>query len=522
MGGIHWIDIVVIVVYLFSLLIMGYYFSRKNNSTEEYFVGGRSYSGWVIGLSMVGTSISSVTFIAYPADGFKTSWLRFLPNFMLPIGIATAIYLFLPFFRRTKVTSAYEYLENRFGPSVRIYGAITFIISQLIRLALILYLLAILFHEMTGFSALMSVLIAGVFVAAYTIMGGIDAVIWTDVIQTIVLFLGGVIVLGVIIYSIPGGLGEIISTALADNKLSFAEWVNGHPQEVKWTFSLKEKTGLMMLILGLSVWLQEYGTNQNLIQRYAASRNMKEAKKAMIFSNFNIIIWAFYYFLGTALYVFFKEFPTTEATQILEGVRKAEQILPYFIIHYLPPGVTGIVIAAAVAAAMSSLDSSINAISTVTVHDIYRRHIVKGKEDKHYLKTAWVVATIASLFMILGAGILTQIEDNTLQDTATILASVVMGGVFGLYLFGFITKRGGIKAVWFGISITLLFSIWTVLMKKGFLPDWMSVPFDLYYTGFMSHIVMFAFIFAGTMIFITKKMDLKNLTVWTQDKTPIE
>jgi len=124
--------------------------------------------------------------------------------------------------------------------------------------------------------------------------------------------------------------------------------------------------------------------------------------------------------------------------------------------------------------------------------------------------------------MIIGAGILTQIEDNTLQDTATILASVVMGGVFGLYLFGFITKRGGIKAVWFGISITLLFSIWTVLMKKGYLPDWMSVPFDLYYTGFMSHIVMFTFIFAGTMIFITKKMNLKNLTVWTQDKSKIE
>ncbi len=520
--GLHWLDVVVIVVYMGSLILMGYYFSRKNNSTEEYFVGGRSYSGWIIGLSMVGTSISSVTFLAYPADGFKTAWLRFIPNFMLPIGILTAIYLFLPFFRRTKVTSAYEYLEHRFGPSARVYGAVTFIISQLIRLALILYLLSLLLHEMTGYSALVCVVLAGIFVAAYTIMGGIDAVIWTDVIQTIVLFLGGAIVLGVIIYAIPGGLGEIISVASADGKLAFTDWVDGHAEEVSWGLSLKNKTGLMMLILGLSVWLQEYGTNQNLIQRYAASRNMKEAKKAMLFSNLNIVIWAFYYFLGTALYVFFKQNPTVEATEILDGIRKAEQILPYFIINYLPPGITGIVIAAAVAAAMSSLDSSINAISTVTVHDIYRRHFVTDKEDKHYLRVAWVIASIASIIMIIGAGILTQIEDNTLQDTATILASVVMGGVFGLYLFGFITKRGGIKAVWFGISITLLFSMWTVLMKKGFLPDWMSVPFDLYYTGFMSHIIMFTFIFAGTMFFVTKKLKLKNLTIWTQDKEPIK
>ena len=520
--NLHWLDTVVIVVYMGSLILMGYYFSRKNKSTEEYFVGGRSYSGWIIGLSMVGTSISSVTFLAYPADGFKTAWLRFLPNFMLPIGILTAIYLFLPFFRRTKVTSAYEYLESRFGPSARVYGAVTFIISQLIRLALILYLLSLLLHEMTGYSALTSVILAGIFVAVYTIMGGIDAVIWTDVIQTIVLFLGGAIILLVIIYALPGGFGEIISVASADGKFAFADWVDGHPEAVSWGFSLKNKTGLMMLILGLSVWLQEYGTNQNLIQRYAASKNMKEAKKAMLFSNFNIVIWAFYYFLGTALYVFFKQNPTVEATEILDGLRKAEQILPYFIINYLPPGITGIVIAAAVAAAMSSLDSSINAISTVTIHDIYRRHIVKDREDKHYLHAAWAIASIASVFMIIGAGILTQIEGNTLQDTATVLASIVMGGVFGLYLFGFITKRGGIKAVWFGISITLIFSVWTVLMKKGFLPDWMSVPFDLYYTGFLSHIVMFTFIFAGTMFFVTKKLKLTNLTIWTQDKTPIE
>ena len=228
---LHWLDIATLIIYMGSLLVMGFYFSRKNTNTEEYFVGGRSYSGWVIGLSMVGTSISSVTFLAYPADGFKTAWLRFLPALMLPVVIMITAYYFLPFFRRTKITSAYEYLEHRFGPSVRVYGAATFIVGQLVRLSLILYILSLLMHEITGLSPEMCVVLAGVFVAIYTIFGGIDAVIWTDVMQTVVLVLGGIFCLSVIVNQLPGGFGQIFDVAIADGKLAFAELKEGilHP-----------------------------------------------------------------------------------------------------------------------------------------------------------------------------------------------------------------------------------------------------------------------------------------------------
>ena len=147
---LHWLDFTALAAYLGILVVMGLYFSRKNTNTEEYFVGGRSFSGWVIGLSMVGTSISSVTFLAFPADAFKTAWLRILPGFTLPLAILIAAYFFLPFYRRTKIISAYEYLENRFGSSVRTYGAITFMIGQLVRISIILYLLSLLMHEITG------------------------------------------------------------------------------------------------------------------------------------------------------------------------------------------------------------------------------------------------------------------------------------------------------------------------------------------------------------------------------------
>ena len=334
--NLHWLDIFAIVIYLSSLVIMGIYFSKKNTSTEEYFVGGRSYSGWVLGLSMIGTSISSVTFLAFPADAFKTSWLRFIPNYTLPIAILLAAYIFLPFFRRTKIISAYEYLEDRFSPSIRVYGAVTFLIGQLTRIALILFLVSLLMHEITGLGTLESILIAGVFVSIYTIIGGIDAVIWTDVIQTVILVLGGITILIIIVLAMPGGFSQILEIAISNNKFAVAELTNGRLNPVTWGFSLSDKTGLMMLFVGLTIWLQEYGTNQNIVQRYAAAKSMQEARKGLFtIGLLNIPIWAFYMFLGTALYAYFQVNAAPEAQEILLGTRKAEEIMPFFIINYM-------------------------------------------------------------------------------------------------------------------------------------------------------------------------------------------
>jgi len=515
------LDITILFIYLSGMVAMGIFFSGRNKSTEQYFVGGRSYNGWIVGLSMVGTSISSITFLAYPADGFKTAWLRYLPNLMMPLAVVFAAYFFLPFFKKTNITSAYEYLETRFGPSVRIYGAVTFIVAQLLRISIILYLLSLLIHEITGLNELWSVFAGGAFVAVYTVLGGIDAVIWTDVIQTVILMFGGVICISIIINQLPGGLTQLFEVALANNKLSFSELENGRLQKVPWGFSLTNKTGLMMLVLGLSHWLQEYGTNQNVIQRYAATKNMAEARKAMLVSMLNVPIWAFYMFLGTALFVFFQVFPTTEATEMLDGTRKAEQVLPFFIIHHLPSGVTGLIISAALAAAMSSLDSSINAISTVGIHDIYRRHLAKGREDKHYLNMARAIATAASLIMVGGAVVLIEAKTKTLQDTYTILLGFAAAGIFGLYMFGFFTTLKNTLAVWLALGATFSFSLWVVLASGGLLPQWMAVPFDLYYTSFLGHLGMFAVAVTASLLLISRgkaEKNLAGLTVWTQTK----
>ena len=171
---------------------------------------------------------------------------------------------------------------------------------------------------------------------------------------------------------------------------------------------------------------------------------------------------------------------------------------------------------------MSSLDSSINAISTIGVNDLYRRLWVKNRNDKHYLHIAWILATIASIIMIAGAIILSNTETKTLQDAGVILISLLMGGVTGLYMIGFLTKVGDSRTAWVGIILTFTFSLWTVLSGQGVLPDWMSVPFDLYYTGFIGNIVMFAAIFATASLIARSKRDLTNLTVWTQDDEKLD
>ncbi len=513
------LDVLVIGGYLGAMALMGVYFSRRNKDTERYFVGGRTFSGWVIGLSLVGTSISSVTFLAYPADAYKTSWLRFLPNLALPVCALVGAFVFLPIYRRLRIVSVYEYLEQRFGPSIRIYGALTYIAGQFVRVSAVLYLVALLMHEVTGWDPVLCIVVTGVVVSIYTIIGGIDAVIWTDVIQTIVLIIGGVLCLGLIISHIPGGVGQIISVAWTDHKLSIAELRDGQLEPARWGFSLTEKTGLMMIILGLTAYLNEFGANQTTVQRYAASRSISEARKALFVNAFlNVPIWALYMFLGTALYVFFKTFPQPEATAMLDGSQKAEQILPYFVIHYLPSGITGLVLAAALAAAMSSLDSSINAVSAVAVTDLYKRLVRKGRDDRHYLIVSWCLAAVTAVVMVGGAIVLAEMSTTTLQDTATILGSLLGAGLFGVFMLGIFTRRGDARAVGFGILGTLLFTAWTIVASRmpSLLPSVMSVPFELYYTGILGNVVMFVLGYAVGCLLPRREhaSRLKGLTVW--------
>jgi SSS family solute:Na+ symporter len=508
---LHWIDWVCVAGYLFAMAAMGVGFARKNQDTEEYFVGGRRFPGWAIGLSMVGTAISSLTFLALPADAFRTYWLRFLPYVFMPVAALIAAVWIIPFFRRGDAMTAYEYLEARFGPSIRIYGAATYIAAQLLRVSLILYLVALMMHALTGVDEILCILVAGTFVALYTIVGGIDAVIWTDVIQTIVLIGGSILCLGTIVVLLPGGLGQIFEVAMAHDKFAIGDLVDGELVRTGWGLDFTRKTIPLMLVMSLNFFLTEFATSQHYIQRYCAAASLTEARRAMWTTVLvGLPTWFFYMFLGTALFVFFQVFPEPETVAMLDGTQKPEGIVPFFVLSYLPHGIAGLVIAAALAAGMSSLDSSINAISTVWIVDIYKRHWVTDREDRHYLRVAWLVAGLASALMLAGAIWMLEAEGPSLQDISIRLTSLLGGGLLGIYLIGFFTTRGDARAIWCGILCTLLFTIWTT----GVLPDRFSVPFDLYYTAAFGNAVMVAVGFGMSLLLRRSSSVRSELSIW--------
>jgi SSS family solute:Na+ symporter len=528
------LDMVILIVYFIGMAAIGPICARRSKTTEGYFVGNRSFPGWLIGLSMFATSISSVTFVAYPADAYKTAYLRLLPCLMLPLGIFIASKIFLPFCRRAHVTSAFEYLEGRFGPGVRAYAAAAFIAGQFLRLSLVLFLVSLLVHEMTGLDPYFCILVGGVVTSFYTITGGIEAVIWTDFIQSFLLWGGGFLCLFLIIWRIPGGLGTIISTANADGKFMLGDlnMATKTLEHAPLGLSLSHKTVSMMLILGLTAWLTEYSSNQNVIQKYVAAKNPREATKAIwICCLCSVPTWAFFMFLGTSLYVYFKLNPSPEAADMLTGANgaKADAILPYFMINHLPSGVSGLVIAGVLAAAMSSLSSSINAISAVTVVDIYKRHIAIDRGDKHYVFVAKTIAVISSVLMLAGAALLMQADSKTLQDSATKLGSLFGAGLLGLYMLGFLTKRGDGRAVAVAIGCTLLWTAWMSAIEMGLVkPEWimgfgvpqnaaawLAKPMDTYYAGLIGNGLMFFVSYAFAALFFRTKRDLTNLTVWT-------
>ena len=595
------VDFVVLVVYFGAMAAMGPLFASKSRTTEGYFLGDRSFPGWLVGFSMFATSISSITFVAYPGDGYKAAWYRMSPNYMLPFVVLFAAYFFLPFFRRSHITSAYEYLEERFGPKTRLYAACAFIVNQVIRVALVLFLVSLLVKEILGWNPYVCIVVGGVVTSFYTVLGGIRAVLWTDFIQAIVLFAGGLIALFVVITNTPGTVGEITSRAIEQGKMSHhadvvVEVKDGEaiPADMLALFEnpadhgfervefddvdnapgaltvireianpphvlalvreqvpvgddpeiteevtrvrevklepiesvpikpsdLKNKTFLLILVMGIGNWLYEYSANQNVIQRYAASKSTKQARVAMLVCTaFSVPTWALFMFLGTGLYMFFLAAPTETAMEIYTGANgaKAESILPYFVVNYLPRGLTGLVIAAVLSAAMSSISSSMNGISAVGIVDVYRRHMAPGRDDRHYTLVAKGIGVAVAVVMIVGATILMRVQTTTLQDTATVLTALTAGGLLGFYLLGFFTKVADDRAMLAGIVVTLCFSLYCALASQI---DGIPQLVHNYYVGFLGHGLMFGIGYLLGKFFLRRRDGgLTNLTVWTiEDK----
>ncbi|GAA5222315.1 sodium:solute symporter family transporter [Membranihabitans marinus] len=498
-------DVITVLVYLVGMILAGLYFSRKNKTTEDYFVGNRSFSGWVIGLSMLGTIVSSATFLALPAAAYILDWRQLSVNLVVPFVAILAVIIFIPFFRRGKLTSAFEYLGERYGMVPRMYGTFSFIILQLIRMAQILFLVSLVIQFLTGISIVWVIIATGVFIGFYTIVGGIEAVIWTDVLQAIILLVGGAICCTWMVMDIPGGLSQVIEIAQANNKFSMGEM----------RFDLGERTFYTVAILGVITWLGIYSGDQNMVQRYASARSTREAQKAtLLYSAIALPMWILFFFIGTALFVFYQVNPS----DVIGGL-ESDQVLPYFIFSELPPVVSGIIISAVIAAAMSTMDSGVNAISTVSVVDLMKPWLAKGKTDAFYLKSAHWIAGVVTVLVISGAIGFSQIEKESMNDISLIVTSVFGGCLMGLFLMGFFTNKiDGYSAV-VALIVAVTFNIYLGLGLLGVLPDNWILKVHSYWVGALVNglFIVVAYVL-GSFRYKNSTKDLTGLTVWNRVK----
>lgn len=502
---IRFLDLLVLALFLVGIVVLGLYFAQRNNTTEEYFLGSRAFPGWAVGLSMVGTSVSSVTFLALPAAAFVLDWRQLTPNLMLPLVALVAVIFIIPIFRDGRNTSAFEYLEKRFGPLVRLYGSLSFLILQVLRLGTVLYLVSIPVAALTGMHILLVILIGGGFITLYTVFGGIGAVIWTDVIQTVILVLGGIFAIGFMVSAIPGGLGEVMTVGMAEGKFSLG------PTD----FTLSERTLWVMMLAGLLHFGTEYAGNQNVVQRYLASSSTREARKAsLICVAASVPMWTAFFFLGTCLFVYYTHNPSPLVANL-----QADEVLPYFILTSLPVGIAGLIVGGCIAAAMSSLDSSINAISTITTIDLLKRYLRPSAPDQFYLRFARLFALGAGLLMIGGAITFHYIPRESIADLLLIISAFFTGSLLTLFLLGFFTRRVGYRAALAGMVVGIVVNVYLVFNALGWLPRGLGLPVHDYTVNLIVNLVAAAIAYPlGVILWHTgmdRPRDLRGLTVWT-------
>jgi len=427
-------------IYMLLLIGMGYYFSRRENVTDEFFLAGRRIPWWAAGMSIYATQLSAITFIAIPAVAYATNWLVYPGYLTIFLMVPVVVMFYLPFFRRLNITTAYEYLEKRFTLAVRLFGSLSFIIFQLGRMSVLVFLPALVITAIIGMDIYVAIILMGIFSIVYTVMGGMEAVVWTDVIQVVVLVAGILYSLGFIIVYM-GGVGPIYEIAMADSKLLMFDWSLSFTDLVTWSIFL----GTFALQFG------PYTTDQAVIQRYLTTKDEKEASKSIWTNGIISIPTGFLFFaLGVCLYVFYKTSP-----ELLHVGMQNDQIFPLFIGQQLPVGLSGLVIAGIFAASMSSLDSSMHSISTAWTVDFYRR-FNPDSEEKYRLRLAKTVVVLVGIFGTAMACVLAMFPIQSLYFLFQEIVGLLSSALAGIFILGIFTERASSKGVIIGAVVSLV------------------------------------------------------------------
>jgi SSS family solute:Na+ symporter len=426
---IQTLDLIIFLAFTVGTALFGSSFIRKNKNVSDYTEAGRSLPGFIVGMSIFATYVSSISFLALPGSAYPGNWNSFVFSLSIPVASILAANYFVPFYRSIQSVSAYSFLEERFGYWARAYAAICYLLTQVARTGSVLYLLALPLHSILGWDIPVIIVMTGICVTCYSVLGGIKAVIWTDAVQGVILIAGALTCAVVLLFSIPGGIPAFIETGAGYNKFSLGDFGPGVDTSTFW----------VVLVYGIFMNLQNYGIDQNYIQRYKAARDDRSARFSALFGGLLYLpVSLLFFIIGTALFVYYKIQPDA-----IVDTLKPDQVFPYFIVNGLPAGVTGLLIAAIFAAGMSTVSTGINSASTVILTDFIRRR-KKELSEASGMKTLYATSLALGLTGIC-VGLAMMSAQNAL-DTWWRLTGIFSGGMLGLFLLGYISrkvKRGG-------------------------------------------------------------------------------
>ncbi|WP_375587388.1 sodium:solute symporter [Flagellimonas aurea] len=451
------LDLVVFFGYMLLIVLFGVSFSFKKRSSKDYITGGGKLPTWAIGMSIFATFVSSISFLALPGNAYLSDWNGFVFSLSIPLAAVVAVLFFVPLYRRIESNSAYFYLEQRFGLWARSYASLFYLLTQIARMGAILYLLALPMNILLGWSIPTIILITGVSVTIYAMFGGIEAVIWTDAIQGIILIGGALACIAVLFTSMPEGPGQIFDIAQAQDKMSLGSF----------EFNFTESTFWLVLVYGLFINLQNFGIDQSYIQRYISAKSNREAVKSTLFGSLLYIpISLMFFFIGTALFAYYQAMPELLPEQ-LQGMENADKIFPYFIVSALPKGITGLLVASIFAAGMSTVSTSVNSSATVILTDHIKRYLRPNLEHGSEMKVLLIASLVMGLTGTMAALLLNGV--TSALDAWWALSSIFSGGILGLFLLGFISKKVSSKAAMIGVVCGVLVISWMSL--SAFLPE---------------------------------------------------
>ncbi len=434
-GALNWF---VVAAYLGGMLLIGYWFSRRETTTDDYFRGGQRIPWWAAGLSIFATMLSAITFMSIPARAYATDVSWYVGQLPILLVVPLVVFFYLPFFRRLNITSAYEYLEKRFNLATRLFASLSFMLLHVGRIAVVLYLPALALAQVSSVNVITCIVIIGLLCVIYTVMGGIEAVVWTDAVQAIVLLGGAALCFFLVCFRVEGGLAGIWHTATTDGKLF---------QNLTYDLDVRNGTTSTAVIFTAFLFnaLISYTSSQDVVQRYVTTPSEKAAARSlwttMILSVFGSMI---FFGLGTALYAFYKAHPAS----LDPAMTSNDGILPFFILQQIPPGLAGLLIAAIFAAAQSTVSSSLNSVATTYTTDFHARVLRPRGTDRQRLLVARFVVVLIGALAILVACFMAKSQIESAFKTFNQLIGLTAGSLGGLFALGIFNRRAnGIAAL---------------------------------------------------------------------------